>query len=98
RRDRGTESNRVRLPRQRLAHRHVAEGARHVDPGEPALLGLPAELDGAAAPARHGDQAERGKRFGHGEVSSGPISPTGLLLPSTPAAPLRGILYPQQYS
>ena len=39
-------------------------------PGEAAPFGFLAELDGAAAPAGHGDQAERGKLFGHRDVPS----------------------------
>ena len=71
RRDRGAERDRLGVPRQRLAHRHVAERARHVDAGEAAPFGLLRQFDGAASAPGHGDQAQGGKRFGHRDGSFG---------------------------
>ena len=59
RRNRGAEDDALRHVRQRLAQRHVAEEAGRKDARKPAPLDLARDLERGAAPAWHGDQADR---------------------------------------
>ncbi len=59
RRDRGGERDALGCQRQRRALRHVAEDARHVEPGKAAPLGLARDVERDAPPPGHGDERER---------------------------------------
>ena len=62
--DGGAENNRIRFPRQRLAQRHVAEGAGGENAGVTAFLDFLGEFQRAAAATGDGNQAKGGE-FGH---------------------------------
>ena len=65
RRDRGGERDALGGERQRRALRHVAEDARHVEPGKAAPLGLLRDIERDPPPSGHGDEGEGGQRIGH---------------------------------
>ena len=70
RRDRGGERDLLGGERQRRALRHVAEDARHIEPGKAAPLGFARDIEGDMPPPRHGDQAQGGERLGHRRYSA----------------------------
>ena len=68
-RDRGAERDPFGSECQACALRHVAEPARHIDARKAAPLDLARDIERSPPPPRHGNEADRRKRFGHRRCS-----------------------------